>query len=100
MSMLRNPLWRYNYKILMGAGYWVVVLPVAASQIVTMWMMALSAEFSQEVGTRIAELMAPILGAFLAAHCLAPEYRSGTGTVLASKPVSLHRVVTVRVALA
>jgi len=96
----RSPLWRYNYKILVGTGYWVIVLPVAASQIVTMWMMALSSDFTQEVGVKIAEVMTPILGAFLAAHCLAPEYRSGTGTVLASKPVSLHRVVTVRVALA
>src|SRR5205823_4889019 len=42
----------------------------------------------------------PILGAFLVAHSLAPEYRSGIGAVLACKPVSLHRVVTMRVGLA
>lgn len=93
-------LWRYNYKILMGAGYWILVMPIAASQIVTLWMMALAHDFNQNVGTSIAELMAPILGAFLAAHTLAPEYRSGIGSVLACKPVSLWRVVTIRAGLA
>lgn len=93
-------LWRYNFSILIGGGYWILVLPVAASQVVTLWMMALSGDFSQPMATLIAELMTPILGAFLAAHALAPEYRSGVGAVLACKPVSLHRVVTLRVGLA
>ncbi|MFN3648743.1 MAG: tetratricopeptide repeat protein [Armatimonadota bacterium] len=93
-------LWRYNYSILLGGNWWIIVLPVAASQIVTLWMMALSADFDQRAATRIAELMTPVLGAFLVAHCLAPEYRSGVGAVLACKPVSLHRVVTMRVLLA
>ncbi len=93
-------LWRYNYQILTGTGYWIVVLPVAASQVVTLWMMALSTDFSQALATYIAEMMTPILGAFLVAHSLAPEYRSGIGAVLACKPVSLHRVVTMRAGLA
>jgi hypothetical protein len=96
----RRLLWRYNRSILAGGGYWVIVLPVAASQVVTLWMMALATDFNQRVATHIAELMAPILGAFLVAHALAPEYRSGVGAVLACKPVSLHRVVTMRVGLA
>lgn len=96
----RGQLWRYNYAVLMGGGYWILVLPLAASQVVTLWMMALSTEFSQSVATGIAELMAPILGAFLVAHSMAPEYRSGIGAVLACKPVSMHRVVTMRVAIA
>jgi hypothetical protein len=99
-SSAGGKLWRYNYKVLFGTGYWILFLPVAASQVVTLWMMALSGEFSQEAGNRIAEMMTPILGAFLVAHSLAPEYRSGIGAVLASKPVSLHRVVTMRVGLA
>lgn len=94
------PLWRYNARILFGTGYWILVLPVAASQIVTLWMMALAADFSEMTGQRIAEMMTPILGAFLVAHSMAPEYKSGIGSVLASKPVSLHRVVTIRIALA
>jgi hypothetical protein len=93
-------LWRYNYKILLGTGYWILVLPIAVSQIVTLWMMALAADFSVEGATRIAELMAPLLAAFLAAHTLAPEYKSGVGAVLASKPLSLFRVLAVRVTLA
>ncbi len=93
-------LWRYNYKVLMGTGYWILVLPVAISQIVTLWMMVLAADFSFVAAARIAELMTPLLGAFLAAQALAPEYRSGVGAVLASKPLSLHRVLTVRVTLA
>ena len=93
-------LWRYNYKILLGTGYWILVLPIALSQIVTLWMMALASDFSEESAIRIAELMAPLLAAFLAAHTLAPEYKSGVGAVLASKPLSLYRVLTVRVSLA
>ncbi len=100
VSSTRARLWRYNFRILIGGGYWVLVLPIAASQIVTLWMMALSTDFSQSMGVQIAELMTPILGAFLVAHSMAPEYRSGTGTVLACKPVSLHRVVTMRVGIA
>lgn len=96
----RGRLWRYNYRILMGTGYWILVLPIAASQIVTLWMMALSSDFSQGTATQIAEMMTPILGAFLVAHSMAPEYRSGVGGVLACKPVSLHRVVSMRAALA
>jgi len=96
----RGRLWRYNYRILMGTGYWILVLPIAASQIVTLWMMALASDFSQATATQIAEMMTPILGAFLVAHSMAPEYRSGVGGVLACKPVSLHRVVSMRAALA
>ncbi len=95
-----NALWRYNYKILIGSSYWILVLPVAASQIVTLWMFALQGDFNDATATHISELMAPILGAFLVAHSMAPEYRSGIGSVLACKPVSLHRVVTIRVGLA
>src|SRR4028119_1762383 len=100
LTTSRGRLWRYNYKILVGTGYWVIVLPVAASQVVTLWTMALAGEFNQTTATAIAELMTPILGAFLVAHSMAPEYRSGVGAVLASKPLSLHRVLTMRVGLA
>ncbi|HEU4754415.1 MAG TPA: hypothetical protein VFU47_15005, partial [Armatimonadota bacterium] len=93
-------LWRYNYQVLVGTGYWVLVLPIAASQVVTLWMMSMAAGFDQTVALRIAELMTPILGAFLVSHSLAPEYRSGIGAVLASKPVSMHRVITIRIGLA
>ncbi|MGV3721955.1 MAG: tetratricopeptide repeat protein [Actinomycetota bacterium] len=100
MSGATGRLWRYNYRILIGTGYWIVVLPLAASQVVTLWMMALSSDFSQAAATNIAEMMTPILGAFFVAHSLAPEYRGGVGAVLACKPVSLHRVVTMRAGLA
>jgi len=100
MSGTNGRLWRYNYRILLGTGYWIVVLPLAASQVVTLWMMALASDFQQVAATHIAEMMTPILGAFLVAHSLAPEYRGGVGAVLACKPVSLHRVVTMRAGLA
>jgi hypothetical protein len=100
MTATAGRLWRYNYAILLGTGYWVLVVPIAASQVVTLWMMAMAVAFGQVPATHIAELMTPILGAFLVAHSMAPEYRSGIGTVLACKPVSLHRVVTIRVGLA
>jgi ABC-type transport system involved in multi-copper enzyme maturation permease subunit len=93
-------LWRYNYRILIGNGYWIIVLPIAASQMVTLWMMALAKDFGQMPATFIAEMMAPILAAFLVAHSMAPEYKSSVGAVLACKPLSLHRVVTMRVVIA
>lgn len=93
-------IWRYNYAILLGGGYWVIVLPVAATMVVTLWMMALATDFNQPYATRLGELMIPILGAFLASHCLAPELRSGTGAVLASKPFPFYRVIGVRFLLA
>ena len=96
----RASLWRYNYAILAGGGYWVIVLPVAASMVTMLWMFPLQSVFGQVAATKIAELMVPVLGAFLAAHTMAPEYRSGVGAVLACKPVSLQRVVVARVALA
>jgi len=91
--------WRYNYQVLAGTGYWVLAVPIAASQIVTLWMMALAGDFGQNPATRTSELMTPILGAFLVAHSLAPEYRSGVGAVLACKPISLSRVLTMRAGL-
>lgn len=92
----RGRFWRYNFKVLMGTGYWVLAIPVAASQIVTLWMMALSTAFGQHPATRVAELMTPVLSAFLVAHSLAPEYRSGVGAVLACKPLSLGKVLGMR----
>lgn len=92
-------LWRYNYKIIWGVGFWILVLPVAATQIVTLWMFVLQHDFSQSVAATVAELMTPISGAFLAAHALAPEYRSGISAVLSCKPVSLLRVASLRVVL-
>jgi len=91
---------RYHYAIWMSSGYWLLVLPVASSMLVTLWMMALATTYNEANAYRIGELMMPVLGAFLAAHAMAPEYRSGIGAVLASKPVSLHRVVALRVVLA
>src|SRR5436305_9385657 len=92
-------IWRYTFKIITGAGYWVVIAPAAAMVVVSCWMMALASAFDQATADQIAEMMMSILGAFLVAHSLAPEYRSSIGAVLASKPVSLHRVLTLRVAL-
>lgn len=91
--------WRYNYLIIAGAGYWALAVPVATSQLVTLWMMALSSDFQQSTANKIAELMTPVLGAFLVANSLAPEYKSGVGAVLACKPVSLTRVLAIRAGL-
>lgn len=99
LSLPWGRFWRYNYQIIAGGGYWVLAIPVAVSQVITLWMMALSSEFSQHTANRIGEMMTPVLAAFLVAHSLAPEYRSGVGAVLASKPVSLGRVLTMRVGL-
>lgn len=100
MALISPAMWRYNYRIITGVGLWILVLPVAATQIVTLWMFVLQHEFSSRIVATVAELMTPLTGAFLCAHALSPEYRSGISAVLASKPVSLLRVAALRVVLA
>jgi tetratricopeptide (TPR) repeat protein len=92
-------LMRYNFRALMGNSYWLIAVPVAASQLLVLWTMAVAAVWREATVVRSMELLMPILGAFLAAHVLGVEYRSRIGGVIVSKPAPVQRALLVRLAV-
>jgi len=90
-------LWAYNVRILLGNSYWLIVTPVAAAQLVLFWNMAIVSTSSVAFAVRTIELLAPILGAFLCAHVLAPE-QGKVGELVFVRPVSTERVLVLRMA--
>ncbi len=90
-------IWSYNLRILLGNSYWLIVTPVAAAQLVLFWNMAMGAEtlFSPVRAAQTIEILAPILGAFLCAHTLAPE-QAGVRELVVARPVSLEKILLVR----
>lgn len=97
--MSRTALIRYNFRVLMFHNWWLLVIPIAASQLTTFWT-ATTQRFRPEIPSTVVELVSPLLGAFLCAHLLSAEYRSGIGAVLASKPVDIGKVVLWRLLIA
>jgi tetratricopeptide (TPR) repeat protein len=91
-------LWSYNLRILLGNSYWLIVAPVAAAQLVLFWNMATATLFSPVRAAQTIELLAPILGAYLCAHALAPE-QAGVRELVFARPVSLEKVLLVRLSV-
>ena len=96
--MLKSPLLRYNFRILMFHNWWLLVIPLAASQLSVFWTLV-TQKFSAPLPASSVESVSPLLAAFLSAHLLAPEYRSGIGAVLAAKPVHIGKVVFLRLTI-
>ena len=94
----RSTLWGYNLRIIVGNTYWLAVTPVVATQLVIFWSMATSSLFSATRAAQTIELLAPILGAFLCAHALAPE-QDGVGELVFVRPLSLEKVLLLRLAM-
>jgi len=93
----KQGLWAYNVRILLANSYWLIVTPIAAAQLVLFWNMAIISASSPPFAVRTIELLAPILGAFLCAHALAPE-QGKVGELVFVRPVSLERVLMLRMA--
>ena len=91
----RFPLWTYNVRILMGNTYWLIVTPIAATQLVLFWNMATATLFSPTRAAQTIELLCPILCAFLCAHALAPE-QDGVGELVFVRPLSLEKILLLR----
>jgi tetratricopeptide (TPR) repeat protein len=91
----RFPLWTYNVRILIGNTYWLIVTPIAATQLVLFWNMATATLFSPTRAAQTIELLCPILCAFLCAHALAPE-QDGVGELVFVRPLSLEKVLLLR----
>jgi len=87
---------RLNVRVLLGAGHWVFVLPAVVSQFVMLWHAAKVSLYTPATVTRTAELLAPLLAAFVCAHLLAPEYRYQVAEIVLVRPVSFRKVVLLR----
>jgi tetratricopeptide (TPR) repeat protein len=74
-----------------------MVTPVAAAQLVLFWNMATATLFSPVRAAQTIELLAPLLGAYLCSHALAPE-QAGVQELVFVRPVSLEKVLLVRLA--
>lgn len=91
--------WAYNLKILLSQSVWVVIVPVAATQLLTLWGMATASLFQPWTPVQAVELLAPMVAAFLTAHTLGSEYRYRAEEVLLCKPLGMGRVLGVRLCL-
>ncbi len=94
----QSSLWVYNARVLVGSSYWLVVAPVAATQLVLFWSMATAVLASAARATRTIELLAPILCAFLCSHALASE-EDGVGELVFVRPVSVEKVLLLRLCI-
>jgi outer membrane protein assembly factor BamD (BamD/ComL family) len=79
----------------MHHNWWLLVIPLAASQL-SVFFTLVTQRFAPTLPVSTVETTSPLLAAFLCAHLLAAEYRSGIGGVLASKPVDIGKVVLLR----
>ena len=97
--MLSRALLRYNFRVLMFHNWWLLVIPLAVSQLTVFWTIA-TQQFKPTLPANAVESISPLLAAFLCAHLLSAEYRSGIGAVLASKPIDIGKVVFLRLVIA
>src|ERR1051326_4951758 len=96
--MSTRALIRYNFRVLVFNNWWLVVFPLAASQLSVFWYI-ITQKFTPSLPAQCAELVSPLLAAFLSAHVLTAEYQSRIGAIVASKPVNIGKVVLMRLAV-
>lgn len=89
---------RYNFRVMMFSNWWLLVIPVAASQLTVFWNI-ITQRYSPTLPVATVEMVSPLLAAFLGAHVLTAEYRSGVGAIIASKPIHIGRIVLMRLAV-
>lgn len=96
--MDRLSLFRYNFRVLTHNNWWLLVFPLAASQLTVFWNL-ITQRFAEALPARSVEMVTPLLAAFLSAHLLSAEYRTGMGAILACKPMHIGKVVLRRLAV-
>jgi tetratricopeptide (TPR) repeat protein len=96
--MNQTTLLRYNFRVLMLNNWWLLVFPLAVSQLSVFWNV-LTQRFTLGMPAQTVEMITPLVAAFLGAHLLSAEYRSRIGAVLASRPVNISRIVVMRLAV-
>src|SRR5947207_3233006 len=93
--MNRINLLRYNFRVMMLNNWGLMVFPLAISQLTVFWFV-LTRRFTPDLPAQSAEMVTPLIAAFLGAHLLSAESRSRIGAVLASRPVNISRIVVLR----
>jgi ABC-type transport system involved in multi-copper enzyme maturation permease subunit len=93
--MNQTTLFRYNFRVLMLNNWWLLVFPLAVSQLTIYWNV-LTQQYKPTLPSQSVEMVTPLLAAFLGAHLLSAEYRSRIGAVLASRPVNIGNIVVMR----
>ena len=96
--MLENArtLFRYNSRILLANSYWLLIIPLVASQVVIFWHMAIATLVTAATVAKTCELVIPLLAAFLCAHIVAPEHRSHVDEITFVRPVPFTRTIALR----
>jgi len=87
---------RYNFRIVLGHTYWLIIIPIAGSQIVMFWNVYLATLFTPGKAAWTTELVAPLMAAFLCAYVLAAEYRHRVGEITFCKPFAAGRILLLR----
>jgi ABC-type transport system involved in multi-copper enzyme maturation permease subunit/TolA-binding protein len=93
--MNSRALLRYNFRVLMANNWWLLVFPLVVSQLTVFWNL-ITQKFSPALPVTSAELITPLLAAFLTAHLLSAEYTSRIGAILATKPMHIGKVIVAR----
>jgi ABC-type transport system involved in multi-copper enzyme maturation permease subunit len=93
--MNSRALLKYNFRVLMANNWWLLVFPLVVSQLTVFWNL-ITQKFSPSLPVTSAEMITPLLAAFLTAHLLSAEYASRIGAILATKPMNIGKVVVTR----
>lgn len=96
MILSFSRLLRYNFRIVLGHTYWLIILPIAGSQIVMFWNVYLATLFTPGKAAWTTELVAPLMAAFLCSYVLATEYRHRVGEITFCKPFAAGRILILR----
>jgi len=89
-------LFRYNSRVLLANSYWLLIVPLVASQLVVFWHMAIATLVTASTVAKTCELVIPILAAFLCAHVVAPEHRNRVDELTFARPVPFARTIVLR----
>jgi hypothetical protein len=90
-------LFGYNTRIMMGNSYWLLIVPVVASQLIIFWHMAIATLVTAKTIADSFELVLPLLAAFLCAHVVAPEHQNRVDELTFVRPVPFVRTIALRV---
>ena len=90
-------LFGYNTRILLGNSYWLLIIPVVASQLIIFWHMATASMVKASTVANSFELVIPLLAAFLCAHVVAPEHQNRVDELTFVRPVPFVRTIALRI---
>lgn len=95
MSNLRK-LFEYNARVLLANSYWLLIVPLVASQLIVFWHMAIASLVTAATVAKAFELSIPLFAAFLCAHLVTPEHRHRVDELTFARPVPFTRTVIMR----